>query len=125
MSTSFGPAMALTRADVYADPADVIAADLALAGVQSGARRGALALALVDVLVYAPTTERTRPHAVDNLVVAIAVHQLVWRVLSAFRVGGECLPDDLLRYQIPSWYYGRGTAAIMPLCATQQNTPPT
>ena len=37
-STSFGPARALTRgADVYADPADVVAANLALAGVQPGA----------------------------------------------------------------------------------------
>ena len=36
-STSFGPASALTRADVHGDPADGIAADLALAGVQPGA----------------------------------------------------------------------------------------
>ena len=37
-STSFGPGQcADARADVHGDPADVVAADLALAGVQSGA----------------------------------------------------------------------------------------
>ncbi len=36
-STSFAPASAATRgADVHADSADVVAADLALAGVQPG-----------------------------------------------------------------------------------------
>ena len=36
-STTLGPASALTRADVHADPADVIATDFALSGVQPGA----------------------------------------------------------------------------------------
>jgi hypothetical protein len=37
-STSFGPASADTRApDMHGDPADVVAADLAFAGVQPGA----------------------------------------------------------------------------------------
>ena len=35
--TSFGSASTLTHADVHAEPADVAAADLALAGVQAGA----------------------------------------------------------------------------------------
>ena len=59
-STSFGPGQcAHARPDVHGDPADVIAADLALAGVQSGAHldaeglhRVALARIAASVLAF-------------------------------------------------------------------------
>ena len=86
-STSFGPASALTaRADVHGDPADVVAADLALAGVQPGAHLDAERLHRVA----------NRHRAADRSLRAVEHRQeaVARRVHLAAPKAGELRPDD-------------------------------